>query len=78
MARTELARSLEFADVRQLIIERRPSMSARDDVGYLSTVSAYLALAPADREKVHERIVDVLPDRVNVIADLTLHLARTP
>jgi SAM-dependent methyltransferase len=73
---TELARSDLFTDVRQSSIERRLTASAREYVGHLSTVSAYLAL-PADlREQVLGRILTVLPERVTLCADITLHLAR--
>ena len=42
---TELRRSEWFADVQQFVIERRLTMSARDYVGHLSTISAYLIAA---------------------------------
>lgn len=73
---TELAQSNRFTDVRQSTIERRMTMSARDYVGHLSTISAYLELPVSVREHVFERILGVLPGRVMVMADLTLHLAR--
>ena len=41
---TELQRSQWFADVQQFVIERRLTMRARDYVGHLSTISAYLEL----------------------------------
>ena len=73
---TELERSPQFDDVRQHVIERRTTLSARDYVGHLSTVSAYLQL-PADRRRLaSEHILAVLPDPVEVTADITLHLAR--
>ncbi|MEV5440129.1 methyltransferase domain-containing protein [Streptomyces sp. NPDC052682] len=73
---TELRRSEWFADVRQSVIARRLTMSARDYVGHLSTLSAYLVLPAPQRERVLSRISRVLPDRVEMIADLTVHLAR--
>lgn len=73
---TELAQSNRFIDVRQSTIERRMTMSARDYVGHLSTISAYLELPVSVREHVFDRIIKVLPERVAVVADLTLHLAR--
>ncbi|MFA6576536.1 MAG: class I SAM-dependent methyltransferase [Nocardioides sp.] len=73
---TELARSGLFTDVRQSVIERRTTMSASDYVGHLSTVSAYLELPVSVRERVLGLILEVLPERVDVVADLTLHLAR--
>ena len=47
---TELTLSDEFTDVRQLIIERRATVSAADYLGHLSTISAYIrALRPDPR-----------------------------
>ncbi|MEU4604848.1 methyltransferase domain-containing protein [Kribbella sp. NPDC023972] len=73
---TELLRSDLFIDVRQSTIERRTTMSALDYVGHLSTISAYLELPASAREEVLGRIRAVLPERVTLVADLTLHLAR--
>ena len=73
---TELARSTLFTDVRQATVERRLLLSAREYVGHLSTISAYLQLPAAVRERALREIGEVLPERVDVTADLTLHLAR--
>ncbi|WP_345625941.1 class I SAM-dependent methyltransferase [Rugosimonospora acidiphila] len=73
---TELRRSEWFADVQQLVIERRLTMSARDYVGYLSTVSAYLELPPSKQEQVYAAIMRVLPETVEITADIVAHLAR--
>ena len=73
---TELEASEWFDDVRQVVLERRTTLPAADFVGLLSTVSAYLELDPDVRNTVLRRIHDVLPDRVAVDADITLHLAR--
>jgi SAM-dependent methyltransferase len=73
---TELIDAGWFSDVRQSEIERRVSMAARDYVGHLSTISAYLALPDPVRAVVLDRIRRVLPEQVTLIADLTLHLAR--
>lgn len=73
---TELTRSDLFTDVRQSVIERRLTISAREYVGQLSTISAYLELPESNRRQVFNRILQVLPERVSVIADITLHLAR--
>lgn len=73
---TELERSEWFADVHQTEIERRRTLSARDYVGYLSTVSAYLELPAPLREQVYGGILDVLPETVAIVADVTVHLAR--
>jgi SAM-dependent methyltransferase len=73
---TELRRSDWFADVRQCVIERRLTMSADDYVGHLSTISAYLALPASAQEQVYSRIKQVLPDTVEIAADIVVHLAR--
>ncbi|MEV0529625.1 class I SAM-dependent methyltransferase [Streptomyces sp. NPDC050439] len=73
---TELQRSELFTDVRQSLIRRRLTLSARDYVGQLSTISAYLMLPPPERRQVLRHIARVLPETVEVAADLTVHLAR--
>jgi SAM-dependent methyltransferase len=73
---TELVASDLFTDVRQSSFERRAVLSAHHYIGHLSTVSAYLELPGPTRERVLARILSVLPERVAVVADVTLHLAR--
>jgi len=73
---SELQRSEWFSDVQQAVIERRLTMSARDYVGYLSTISAYLQLPTSEQERVYRRIMQVLPETVEIAADITVHLAR--
>ncbi|GAA2850746.1 hypothetical protein Acy02nite_34090 [Actinoplanes cyaneus] len=73
---TELPQSPLFHDVRQSTIERRLTVSSRDYIGHLSTISAYVTLPPADREEVYRRILRVLPDHLEVTADIIVHLAR--
>ena len=73
---TELQRSEWFTDVQQSAIKRRFTLGAREYVGYLSTVSAYLELPVPEQEQVYREILAVLPPRVVVDADLTVHLAR--
>ncbi|ONI76763.1 SAM-dependent methyltransferase [Kribbella sp. ALI-6-A] len=73
---TELLEAEWFTDVRQAVIERRLTMSAEDYVGQLSTVSAYVMLPPAERDQVFRRILEVLPETVELNAEITAHLAR--
>lgn len=73
---TELALCGLSTDVRQTLIDRRATVSARDHVGHLSTVSAYLELFSAVREGAFGRILQVLPERVEVEAEVVVHLAR--
>ncbi|MFH9349701.1 class I SAM-dependent methyltransferase [Kitasatospora sp. NPDC017646] len=73
---TELRLRAFFADVRQTVFEQRLTKSAQEYVGLLSTVSAYLVLPEAAREEVFRRILAVLPERAELDADITAHLAR--
>ncbi|MGV9774905.1 hypothetical protein [Streptosporangium sp. NPDC003464] len=73
---TELQRSRWFTDVQQSVIERRLTLSARDYIGHLSTVSAYLVLPTLEQEQVFSRIMQVLPETVELAADITVHVAR--
>ncbi|GAA3776476.1 class I SAM-dependent methyltransferase [Plantactinospora mayteni] len=73
---TELQRSEWFVDVRQSVLKRRLTMSADHYVGYLATVSAYLELSTAQQAQVFRRIRQVLPETVEIAADITVHLAR--
>jgi hypothetical protein len=73
---TELQRSEYFTDVRQTLIERRFTWSADEYLGNLSTVSAYSQLPPSVRVRVYQEISAVLPETVQIAADLTVHLAR--
>ena len=73
---TELQRSEWFADVQQSVIERRLTMSARDYIRHLLTVSAYLELPASEQEQIYGRIMRVLPETVEIAADITVHLAR--
>ncbi|MWA15946.1 methyltransferase domain-containing protein [Streptomyces sp. BA2] len=73
---TELQRSELFTDVQQALLQRRLTMSARDYVGQLSTISAYLVLPAMEQVQVLRQIAQVLPERVEIAADITVHLAR--
>ncbi|MEU5419226.1 class I SAM-dependent methyltransferase [Streptomyces sp. NPDC001407] len=73
---TELEQSPLFLDVQQAIVKRRLTMSAPDYVGYLSTVSAYLQLPQSKRQQAYDAITRVLPERVEIAADIIAHLAR--
>lgn len=73
---TELALCGLFTDVQQTLIDRRATVSAGDYVGHLSTISAYLELPSSVRENAFSQILQVLPQRVEVAADIVLHLAR--
>jgi hypothetical protein len=73
---TELQRSELFCDVEQHVIERRLTMSAHDFIGHLSTISAYLQLPPPRREQAFDAIMRVLPETVDINADIIMNLAR--
>lgn len=73
---SELLLADELTDVCQLVIPRRPVMSAADYLGHLSTISAYRVLADDVRAQAFARIAEVLPGEVELVADIVLHLAR--
>jgi SAM-dependent methyltransferase len=73
---TELRQSTWFTDVRQMVIERRRTLSAADFVGYLGTLSAYLALPPAQQRQIFDQVQRTVPPTIEIKADVTLHLAR--
>lgn len=73
---TELQGSEFFSEVRQSVLRRRLTMTPHDYVGYLSTVSAYLELPRRGREGAYRAIAQVLPERVEITADIVVHLAR--
>lgn len=73
---TELQQSEWFLDVQQSVIERRLTMTATGYIGHLSTISAYLELPASQQEQVYSRILQVLPETVEIAADIFVHLAR--
>jgi trans-aconitate methyltransferase len=73
---TELQQSEWFSDVQQAVVERRLTMTAREYVGHLSTVSAYLQLAAPQQQQIYDRITQILPEHVDIAADVVVHLAR--
>lgn len=72
---TELERSALFTDVCQVVIPRRVSMRSDRYVGILSTVSAYLQLPQPNRSQALDAVHQALPDEVELVADVHLHLA---
>ncbi|MFJ9683667.1 class I SAM-dependent methyltransferase [Streptomyces sp. NPDC101194] len=73
---TELQRSPLFLDVQQAVVKRRLTMNAPDYIGYLSTVSAYLQLPQSRRQQAYDAITRVLPETIEIAADIIVHLAR--
>lgn len=73
---TELTQSSLFTDVRHTVIGRRATVSASEYVAHLSTISAFVELRPDVRGTVFQRIRKVLPEQVEVVSDLVVHLAR--
>lgn len=68
----ELAASGLFGDVEQHVLAREVLLPQREYIGYLSTLSAYLQLASAQREDLLRRVAGVVPAQIRV--DLTLGL----
>lgn len=73
---TELQQSELFTGVQQSVVEWRSTVTAREYIGYLSTVSAYLQLPLPERRQAYAAIERALPERVEITADITVHLAR--
>lgn len=73
---TDMRDSPCLTDVVQVVLDRRLHLSAEHLIGHLATVSAYLLLDADARAEVLARIRSVLPEQVEIIADVTLHLAR--
>jgi len=73
---TELQQSEWFTDVQQSVIDRRLTITADDFIGHLSTISAYVMLDPATRDKVFNQILQVLPETVELNTQVDIHLAR--
>jgi trans-aconitate methyltransferase len=73
---TELVNDVRFTDVCETVVEQLLELTSTEYVGLLSTVSAYLVLSDDDRAAALAAIADVLPDVVELRADITVHLAR--
>ena len=73
---TELLLSELFTDVQQHVLTRTVTMTARDYVSHLSTISAYIQLPAAQQDEVYRRIEPALPPVVELTADIWVHLAR--
>ncbi len=73
---TELEDSALFTDVTSVVLEVRTTVPARDFVGLMSTVSAFLVLPAADRQAALDQVLAALPPQVDVVGDIRLHLAR--
>jgi SAM-dependent methyltransferase len=72
----ELDESGLFGDVEEHVIDRHVVVAAEEFIGYLSTVSAYLLLPPAEHREVLRRIANVLPAELRLDASMKLALAR--
>jgi trans-aconitate methyltransferase len=72
----ELDGSDLFTDVEDHVLSREVVVPRKEYVGYLSTLSACLQLAPTDRQELLRRIADVVPDQVRLDLAVQLFLAR--
>ena len=73
---SELEADARFGDVEEHDLERVVRRSRSEHLAVLGTLSAYLQLAPTERDALLIRIGAVLPDEVEVDATVRLHLAR--
>ena len=65
-----------LCDVRQREVPRRFTLARADYVRHLDTISAIRILSAADRSALFADLAAVLPERVEVRADLMVHTAR--
>jgi SAM-dependent methyltransferase len=65
-----------FTDVVDTALPQHDRMSADDYVAHLSTLSAYRVLADDARTDLLARVRAMLPNPVDVVVDVPLHLAR--
>lgn len=73
---TELLADARFTGVTEEVIARPLRLRKDEWLGYLSTVSAYLVMSADDRAAALNALAGVLPDRVELRADVAVHLAR--
>lgn len=74
--RAELVASPWFTDVQEVVVGRRLTVPVEEFLGQLATVSAYVVLPAGAREELWARLRQVLPERVELLGDITVHLAR--
>jgi hypothetical protein len=67
-----VARALSFGVVAEAYERFRPVYP----VELLDLVMSYVMLPPADRDQVFRRTLQVLPETVEINAEITAHLAR--
>jgi trans-aconitate methyltransferase len=72
----EIQESGRFTDVEEHELAREVVVPKKEYIGYLSTLSAYLQLEPAERTEVLHRVADVVPAQVRLDLTIGLHLAR--
>jgi trans-aconitate methyltransferase len=72
----ELGASELFTDVETRHLARQVRVPRKEYLGYLSTLSAFLQLSPADRQDVLRRVADVVPAQVALDLTVRLHLGR--
>ncbi len=72
----ELDGSDLFADVEDHVLAREVVVPRKEYVGYLSTLSACLQLAPVERQELLHRIAGVVPAQVRLDLAVQLFLAR--
>jgi trans-aconitate methyltransferase len=72
----DLEKSGRFTDVEEHQVAREVVVPKKEYIGYLSTLSAYLQLEPAQRTEVLHRVAEVVPAQVRLDLTVGLHLAR--
>lgn len=72
----ELLADDRFTRVSHRVLPRSYEVSRADWLGHLGTVSAHAVLPDEQRQAIVAELRVVLPERIEVVADLTIHVAR--
>lgn len=72
----ELEQSGLFTDVQSHRLAREVTVSQKEYVGHLTTISAYLQLGVEDRQDVLRKVSEMVPAQVRLDASVGLQLAR--
>lgn len=72
----EIAEDPRFGAIEEHTIPRRLQFSRDDFIGHIGTQSRFLIIEPEQRKLIFERVRSVMPDTIEFVSDLVLHLAR--
>jgi SAM-dependent methyltransferase len=72
----EIAEDDRFEAIEEHTIPRRLQFSRDDFIGHIGTQSRFLVIEPEQRKSIFERVRSAMPDTIEFVSDLVLHLAR--